>query len=600
MDELLIRLLEARSAVIADVAADASEMLVRWDDTGSMQIYRLPVAGGELTQVTFLNEPISAARYVGGTDDAVVAVDQGGDENFQLWRLDLRNGKLSELAVEPGVKHDLGAVSRDGRSMAFTSTWRNGVDFDVHVLDLVSGESRIVLEGGANMVEAFSPDGRWLTVFRLDGQVALSGDLLLIDLGGGDVRTVVERSGAGTAHATTWYPDSSSFLFSTDAGRDTAAIARYDLASATWSYVIEGAWDSEASLSADGRSALVVHAEDAVTKLNLHDAATFALTRELRLPDVGAGFAIPLVPRPQLSPDGATALLTFTSTANPLTVWRIDTADGAAPARLLPDAGVVTPELAVTPELHRIASFDSEEFTYFLYRPTAANPPAVVLVHGGPESRFVPRYDPFIIRLVAAGIAVVAPNVRGSAGWGRRFTSLDDRRLRLNSVRDLGALHGSLAERGVDATRVAVIGASYGGYMTLAALAFSPELWAAGIATVGISSLVTFLEHTSPYRRRFREVEYGFLDSDRDFLIEASPITRVDDMRAPLMLVHGANDPRVPVGEARQLHALLRERGVESELLIYDDEGHGLAKRVNRLDAYPRMFDFLRRHLGAA
>lgn len=206
MDELLIRLLEARSAVIADVAADASEMLVRWDDTGSMQIYRLPVAGGELTQVTFLNEPISAARYVGGTDDAVVAVDQGGDENFQLWRLDLRNGKLSELAVEPGVKHDLGAVSRDGRSMAFTSTWRNGVDFDVHVLDLVSGESRIVLEGGANMVEAFSPDGRWLTVFRLDGQVALSGDLLLIDLGGGDVRTVVERSGAGTAHATTWYP----------------------------------------------------------------------------------------------------------------------------------------------------------------------------------------------------------------------------------------------------------------------------------------------------------------------------------------------------------------------------------------------------------
>ena len=116
--------------------------------------------------------------------------------------------------------------------------------------------------------------------------------------------------------------------------------------------------------------------------------------------------------------------------------------------------------------------------------------------------------------------------------------------------------------------------------MTLAALAFSPELWAAGIATVGISSLLTFLENTSAYRRRFREVEYGFLDTDRDFLIEASPITRVDDMRAPLMLIHGANDPRVPVGEARQLHELLRERGVESELLVYDDEGHGLAKRV--------------------
>ena len=216
MDELLIRLLEARSAVIADVAPDAAEMLVRWDDTGSMQIYRLPVAGGELIQVTFLDEPIAAARYVGGTSGAVVAVDQGGDENFQLWRLDLRTGQLTELVVEPGVKHDLGAVSRDGRYVAFTSTRRNGVDFDVHVLDLTSGESRIVLEGGANTVEEFAPDGRWLAVFRLDGEVALSGDLLLIDLEGGELRTVVERSGPGTAHATSWYPDSSSFLFSTD------------------------------------------------------------------------------------------------------------------------------------------------------------------------------------------------------------------------------------------------------------------------------------------------------------------------------------------------------------------------------------------------
>ncbi len=139
MDELLIRLLEARSAVIADVAADGAEMLVRWDDTGSMQIYRLPVAGGELTQMTFLSEPVSAARYVAGTHDAVVAVDHGGDENFQLWRLDLRNGDLTELVVESGVKHDLGAVSRDGRYVAFTSTRRNGVDFDVHVLELSSG-----------------------------------------------------------------------------------------------------------------------------------------------------------------------------------------------------------------------------------------------------------------------------------------------------------------------------------------------------------------------------------------------------------------------------------------------------------------------------
>ena len=595
-DELLTRLIEARSSAVADVAADGSEVLVRSDDTGSMQVYRLPVQGGDHIQLTFLEEPVAAARYIPGTDDVVVAVDRGGNENYQLWVVDINGGAPRPLVVEENIKHDLGDVSHDGRVIAFTSTARNGVDIDVYVLDRVDGRIRCVLEGGWNRVECFSPDGHWLAVVRLDREFALSDDLLLVDLETSEVRTVVERTGPGTALAPTWYPDSSGFLFSTDAGRDVASIARYDIATSSWRYVLDTAWDSEAVLSSDGRSALIVHAENAITRLQLHDGANLAHVRDIPLPGAGTGFGLPLVPRPYLSPDGATALLSFTTTATPMTPMRIDLAHGAPPVRLLPVDEIVSPAL-VTPDLQTIASFDGEPITYFLYRPAAKTPPVVMVVHGGPEARFAPRYDPFIIRLVAEGIAVAAPNVRGSAGWGRRFVSLDDRRLRLNSVRDLTAVHASLAERGVDATRVAVIGASYGGYMTLAALAVYPALWAAGIATVGISSLVTFLEHTSPYRRRFREVEYGFLDSDRDFLIEASPMTHVDQIRAPLMLIHGANDPRVPVGEARQLHASLLARGIAGELLIYDDEGHGLAKRANRLDAAPRMLAFLRKHL---
>ncbi len=598
VDELLTRLLGARSSAIADVAPDGTELLVRCDDTGSMQVYRLPAQGGDLIQVTFLDEPVSAARYIPGTNDMVVAVDRGGNENYQLWLVDLQGGEPRPLVVEENIKHDLGDVSRDGRLIAFSSTRRNGIDIDVYVLDLADGSIRSVLEGGWNRVECFSPDGRWLAVVRLDGSFAISDDLLLVDLETDGVRTVVERTGAGTAVAPTWYPDSSGFLFSTDSGRDVASIARYDLATSSWRYVLDTAWDSEASLSTDGRSALVFHAENAITRLQLHDGDTLAHLRDLQLPETGTGFGLPLIPRPYLSSIASTALLTYTTTATPLTPLRVDTADSLPAVPLLPIDQVVASAL-VTPELHKIASFDGEQITYFLYKPPVDNPPAVVVVHGGPEARFAPRYDPFIIRLVAGGIAVVAPNVRGSAGWGRRFVSLDDRRLRLNSVRDLTEVHASLAERGVDATRVAVIGGSYGGYMTLAALAFYPDLWAAGIATVGISSLVTFLENTSPYRRRFREVEYGFLDSDRDFLVEASPMTHVDQIRAPLMLIHGANDPRVPVGEARQLHASLRARGIASELLIYEDEGHGLAKRANRLDAAPRMLAFLRKNLHA-
>ena len=598
VDELLTRLLGARSSVIADVAPAGDELLIRSDGTGSMQVYRLPAQGGELTQLTFLSEPVSAARYIPGTDDIVVAVDRGCNENYQLWLVDRNGGEPRALVVEENIKHDLGDVSRDGRLIAFTSTKRNGVDIDVHVLDRDSGAIRTVLENGWNRVESFSPDGRWLTVVRLDGTFALSGDLIVIDLETNKVQTVVERTGAGTAVAPTWYSDSTAFLFSTDAGRDVAAIARFDIGTSSWRYVLDTTWDSEATLSGDGRTALVFHAENAITRLQLHDGESLAHIRDLPLPESGTGFGLPLVPRPYLSADGSTALLSFTATATPMTPLRIDTAASRAAVPLLPIDQVVNPDL-VTPELHKIESFDGEPITYFLYRPPVDNPPVVIAVHGGPEAQFAPRYDPFIIRLVADGIAVAAPNVRGSAGWGRRFVSLDDRRLRLNSVRDLTAVHGSLAERGVNAARVAVIGGSYGGYMTLAALAFYPDLWAAGIATVGISSLVTFLENTSPYRRRIREVEYGFLDTDRDFLIEASPMTHVDSIRAPLMLVHGANDPRVPVGEARQLHASLVARGVESELLIYDDEGHGLAKRANRLDAAPRMLAFLRRNLDA-
>jgi dipeptidyl aminopeptidase/acylaminoacyl peptidase len=592
-----MRLLAARTAVIADVASDGEELLVRCDDSGSLQVYRLSAGSGDLVQLTFLAEPVAAARYIPGTDDIVVAVDRGGNEIYQLWLVDRNAGEPRVLIVEEGVKHDLGDVSGDGNLVAFTSTKRNGVDIDVYVLNRADGSIRSVLDGGWNRVECFSPDGRWLAVVRLDGAFSISDDLMLVDVETAETRMVVTRTGPGTAIAPTWYPDSSAFLFSTDSGRDVASIARYDIATGSWHYVLETTWDSEAVLSSDGRSALIVHAENAITRLQVRDGANLAHICDIPLPEAGTGFGLPLIARPYLSSDGSRALLTYTTTATPLHPLRIDVGGAATPTPLLPIDQVV-PSGLVTPELQKIASFDGEEITYFLYKPAIENPPVVVVVHGGPEARFAPRYDPFIIRLVAEGIAVAAPNVRGSAGWGRRFVSLDDRRLRLNSVRDLTAVHASLAGRGVDASRVAVIGGSYGGYMTLAALAFHPDLWAAGIATVGISSLVTFLENTSPYRRQVREAEYGFLDTDRDFLVDASPMTHVDDIRAPLMLIHGANDPRVPVGEARQLHASLVARGVQSELLIYDDEGHGLAKRVNRLDALPKMLAFLRKNLN--
>jgi dipeptidyl aminopeptidase/acylaminoacyl peptidase len=249
----------------------------------------------------------------------------------------------------------------------------------------------------------------------------------------------------------------------------------------------------------------------------------------------------------------------------------------------------------VEPRVERYESFDGESIPVFLFEPRGVErPPVVIEIHGGPEAQRRLMWIPLVQYLVASGFAVAQPNVRGSTGYGKRFEHLDDVRLRLDSVRDLAALHDRLAADGrYDTARTVLYGGSYGGYMTLAGLAFHPERWAAGIAVVPVSNFVTFLENTSEWRRAFREREYGSLENDRDFLREASPTTHVDRMRAPLFLIHGANDPRVPLGEAEQIHRALSERGIRTELLVYEDEGHGLNKLRNRLDAYPRAVAFL-------
>src|SRR5690606_5679027 len=187
---------------------------------------------------------------------------------------------------------------------------------------------------------------------------------------------------------------------------------------------------------------------------------------------------------------------------------------------------------------------------------------------------------------------------RGSAGYGKRWVSLDDVEKRLDSVADLAALHDWLPSLGLDPERSALWGGSYGGYMVLAGVSMQPERWAAGVDIVGIASLVTFLENTSGYRRAYREREYGSLERDRAFLEKASPITYLDQIRAPLFVIHGANDPRVPLSEAEQIKAALDDKGVPCELRVYHDEGHGLAKRANKLDAYPAALAFLREHLA--
>ena len=249
------------------------------------------------------------------------------------------------------------------------------------------------------------------------------------------------------------------------------------------------------------------------------------------------------------------------------------------------------------PELITYKSFDGLEISAFVYKPLNSENkklPCIISIHGGPEGQANYGFSAVFQYYVNAGYIVIEPNVRGSTGYGKKFASLDNVRNRENSVKDIASLVEYLNNRGdIDPGKIAVTGGSYGGYMVLACLTLYPQYFAAGIDIVGISNFVTFLKNTSDYRRNNRESEYGSLEKDREFLESISPLGKVKNIKAPLMIIHGRNDPRVPVTEAEQMHEAIQQNGGYSELHIYEDEGHGISKQKNRLDLYPKIIKFL-------
>jgi dipeptidyl aminopeptidase/acylaminoacyl peptidase len=254
-----------------------------------------------------------------------------------------------------------------------------------------------------------------------------------------------------------------------------------------------------------------------------------------------------------------------------------------------------------TPELVRFESFDGREIPAFLSLPAEAEKgetPVVVDIHGGPESQRRPSFSPVTQYLLDAGYAAFEPNVRGSTGYGKAYTHLDDKDKRMDAVADIERGVAWLGDHSaIDPDRIAVMGGSYGGFMTLAALTEYPDLWAAGVDIVGIADFTTFLENTGSWRRALREAEYGSLDDDRELLESISPLNNIKRIDAPLFVLHGANDPRVPVGEAEQVAARVGEQDVPVETLIFDDEGHGIVKRDNRIEAYTAIAEFLAEHV---
>ena len=569
MTEFLRSLLGMRQAVPLSWSPDGSTLLVASNLPGTHQLYTLP----GMAQVTSYDEPVTGQFLPDGR--ILVEMDEGGNERTQL-----------HVAGEGPLVSDLRYIHRTpvalGRVLAYSTNRRNGVDFDIVARDLETGDERAFELEGHNYVVAISRDERYVAVERT-GARSGDSDTLLCDLETGEVSLLTPHDEPAEFGPPVW--TDAGIAYSTNLGRDTFAIVREG------EVLYQSEWDVELAADDDGRVLLAVENADGYSRLQLIGGDAISLP--------GRG----VVDHPVFSPDGKKLAFAFSSAVEPNDVYVYDL-EACTLERLTTSPREVDVSTLVEPTLHRFESFDGESVPVFLFEPEGDGPfPVVVTVHGGPEAQwrpwYAPSFAPLTQFLVSRGYAVAAPNVRGSSGYGKRYEHLDDIERRLDSVRDLESLHGWLAARPeIDGSRAVVYGRSYGGYMVLAALSFQPQIWAAGIEAVGISSLVTFLENTSPYRRAAREREYGSLANDREFLEHASPMTHIDAVRAPLFIQHGRNDPRVPVTESEHIASVLQSKGVECELLIFDDEGHTVEKLHNRIETFERAVGFLDRVLG--
>lgn len=584
-------LLDLRSWAVFDVDAEG-RILAGHDELGSMQLVEI-APDGSRTPLTALPSRCSG-RYVPGSAPRQVIVehDNGGDERMQLSLITLQEGRapyrLDE--VEPLVHDDRYMhVLQDvtATSVIYSSNRRNGVDMDVVVRDLATGDERVLYDGGGYIADTkVSHDERSVAVTALSLQPASTS----VFLAGAQQGPITDPQEHAAHHSVAWTADDQALIMSSNHNREFTAIYKVSGGGAIWQPLLgSDDHDLQVSVSPDGSAMIVAHHVDGVDELAIHEVDG-SLRAEITLREAG-------VPSGVWAPDSSSFALHVTTPTDPGSIYSVDARTGEA--RLVVDGRDQLPDdltLSV-PTVHRVPAPDGEQIPCFVYPGSDVDPEitgaSVLHVHGGPEGEATQLFNPVIQALTGVGFTVLVPNVRGSAGYGKRWVSLDDVDKRLDSVADLAALHAWLPEAGLDPARSALWGGSYGGYMVLAGVTMQPELWAAGVDIVGISSLVTFLENTSDYRRAYREREYGRLDRDHDLLVRASPITYLDQLRAPLFVIHGRNDPRVPLSEAEQIVARLAERGIRHELKVYDDEGHGLAKRANRKDAYPAAIEFL-------
>jgi dipeptidyl aminopeptidase/acylaminoacyl peptidase len=579
--------LETRTATVQDISDDGARLLITTRFANTAQAHEVSAPLGDRHQITFGDEPIFGAAYAPDDESAVyVQADVGGNENYQIYRFDRRTGRATRLTDGLHRQPEM-LLSRDGSRLAYVSNARNGRDMDLWMSDGHGpGELFLERDGDWHLLD-FSRDGRRLLVQQF---VSITEQrIYLVDVASRELMPISgEHASARTA---IFDATGDHVLYTSDQGTEFVQLFDLRLTDLVRTEPREGMltaltesipWNVEdIALSPDGRTLAFTVNEDGVSTLHLLDTRTHRIRAATS--DVPRGVITGL----RFAREAPVLAFTVVSSALSGDAFTYDVRRNRLDRWTQSEMGGLDPASFVEPTLVHYPTFDGRQIPCFYFRPRGEGPfPVVLSIHGGPEAQARPWFYALLQYLaVEEHVAVLMPNVRGSDGYGRSYLALDDGRRREDSVRDIGALLDWLGTQPeLDASRVAVYGGSYGGYMVLASLTHYSDRLRAGIDVVGIANFVTFLENTAPYRRDLRRVEYGD-ESDpemRTFLAEISPVTHVDHIGTALFVAHGGNDPRVPAGEAEQIVQAVRGQGHEVWYMLADDEGHGFVRKQTR------------------
>jgi len=579
-----------RSAAFAGWHPTRREMLIGTRFADTVQVHQVTTPLGARRQLTFFPDRCTAIGFDPrpGRESLLLSMDEGGSENFQLYRFDLASGGTT-LLTDGKSRNTAAAIHRRTGMVAYSTTRRNGRDWDIHVIDPRDPASdRTLYEAtGAFSVADWSPDGKGLLV--VESVSIAESHLYLLDVASGRIEPLTPGDAEPAFFGSARFTQEGGGLFLvSDREHEFRTLFRMNLGTRRMTPLTPSLpWDvGDLALSHDGRTLAFVANENGSGVLHLLDTASGTeRTRPQTPPGQVGGLGF--------HPSRAELAFRVESARSPGDVYSLDVETRTLTRWTESEVGPIDAARIPEPRQVRVPTFDQaggrpREIAALLslpgepYRPPF---PVVIEIHGGPEgqarSGFEGRDNYLVMEM---GIAQLRPNVRGSTGYGKTFAALDNGRLREDSVKDIGALLDWIATRpDLDAKRVCVMGGSYGGYMSLASMVHFSARLRCGIDVVGISDFVTFLESTSEYRRALRRVEYG---DERDpemrtFLKSISPLSQVERIAVPMLVVQGANDPRVPRTEAEQVVRSVRERGKTVWYVLGKDEGHGFAKKAN-------------------